>query len=174
MADESQPRPRRWGVVAASAALAASVIAAGVFGVSWASAANSDSTSFATERDNALEAGRQGVVNFHTLDYRDVQRGLDLWVESSTGPLRDEVQRGRQANAERIQQAKTVTEGKVLDAALTELDERAGKAMMIAVVEFTATPEGQQPAVKRTRYQVELTRDGDRWKLSNLGAVAVG
>ena len=173
MATDNQRRPRR-GVVAASAALVAAVIAAGVFGVSWANAAGGESAAFATTRDDALESGRQAIVNFNTLDFKDVQHGLDLWVDSSTGPLRDEVQRGRQANAARIEQARTVTQGKVLDAALTELDDRAGKATMIAVVEITVTPENQQPLVKRNRYQAELTRDGDRWKLSNLGTVAVG
>ncbi|CAM06021.1 Mce-associated membrane protein [Saccharopolyspora erythraea NRRL 2338] len=174
MVIENPRRNPRWGVVAASAALAVSVISAGFFGVSWASVANSGSLEAARERDAALEAGRQAVVNFNTLDFRDVQHGLDLWVDSSTGPLRDQIQAGRQANAAKISEARTVTDGKVLDAALTELDPQAGKARMIAVVEVTVAPENQPPAVKRNRYQAELARDGDRWKLSNLGTVAVG
>lgn len=153
-------------VVAAAAAL--------FFGVSWALAAGGGAAGYATARDEALQAGTQAVINFNTLDYHDVQRGLDRWAQSSTGPLHEEVVKGRQANAERITQAKTVTNAEVLSAGLTELNERAGKARMIAVVKVTVTPDGQPPTEKRSRYQAELTREGQEWKLSVLGPVPVG
>jgi Mce-associated membrane protein len=34
--------------------------------------------------------------------------------------------------------------------------------------------EGQPPANKQDRYQAELTREGDVWKISGLGTVPVG
>ena len=165
-------RPR--GLIAAVVLFVVCAAAAGGFGASWALAANDESIAFATERDEALEAGRQAVLNFNTLDHRKVQEGLDRWVASSTGPLREEVERGRAENAKRIQEAKSVTTAEVVDAAVTTLDERAGKAQMIAVVKVTVAQEGKPPAEKRSRYQAELTREGETWKLSGLGPVAVG
>lgn len=145
------------------------------FGVSWAVAANDESVGFAAQRDDALQSGQLAIINFNTLDYRDVQKGLDRWAQSSTGPLHEEVVKGRDANAAKIAEAKSSTSAKVLDAAMTELDDRAGKARMIAVVEVVVTQEGQpQPAKKQSRYQAELTREGTQWKLSGLGPVAVG
>lgn len=167
-------RRSRSAVLAAAVLVAVSAVAATFFGVSWAVAANDDSLAFAVERDEALADGRQAIVNFNTLDYRDVQTGLDQWAASSTGPLHDEVVKGRQANADRISQAKSTTKAQVLDASLSELNSQSGKARMIAVVKVTVTQEGQPPVDKRSRYQAELTRDGEAWKLSGLGPVSVG
>jgi Mce-associated membrane protein len=114
------------------------------------------------------------IANFNTLDYHQVNQGLDRWAQSSTGQLHDEVEKGRQANAQRIVQAKASTKATVLDAALTQFDPQAGKARMIAVVKVDVTPEGQPPAEKRNRYQADLTRTPDGWKLASLGPVAVG
>lgn len=171
---ETGPRRSRTAVLTAAVLLAVSAVAATCFGVSWAVAANDESLAFAVERDEALEAGRQAVVNFNTLDYRDVEAGLDLWARSSTGPLHDEVVKGKQGNADRIKQAKSSTKAEVLTAALSGLDQRTGKASMIAVVKVTVTQEGQQPVEKRSRYQAELSRVGEEWKLSGISPVAVG
>ena len=171
---DTAPRRPRAVVLAAAVLLAVSAVTATFFGVSWAVAANDESLAYAVERDEALAAGRQAVINFNTLDHRDVQSGLDLWAESSTGPLHEEVVKGREANAKRIEEAKSTTTGEVLDAALTDLNDRAGKAHMIAVVKVTVTKEGQKPVHKRSRYQAELVREGEEWKLSALGPVSVG
>ncbi len=165
-------RPR--GFVVAVVLFVVCAAAAGGLGASWALAANDDSVAFAVERNQVMEDGRQAILNFNTLDHKDVQKGFDRWVASSTGPLREEVERGRDQNAQQIQQAKTSTEAEVVDAALTELDRRAGKAKMIAVVKVVQEREGQQPSEKRSRYEAELTREGEQWKLSGLGPVAVG
>lgn len=161
-------------VLAAGAVLVVCAAAAGGTGVSWALAANDESIAYASERERAIESGSQAVINFNTLDFRSVDQGLKRWVDSSSGALRDEVERGRAANAKRIAEARTVTTAEVLDVGLTELDQRAGKARMIAVVKVVVTKEGAQPAEKRSRYQAELTREGDQWKLSALGPVPVG
>ena len=62
---------------------------------------------------------------------------------------------------------------KVVDAAVTELDLRTGKAMVIAFVNRTVTPAGQQAVDKRERFQGDLTRTSSGWKLSNIVQVAV-
>lgn len=154
--------------------LAVSVLTAGYFGTSWALAANDDSVSYATERDEALRVGSQAVINFNTLDYKELEHGLDLWEKSSTGVLHEEVVRGRKSNAEEIKKAKSTTEASILDAALTTLDQKAGKATMIVVVKIVVTPEGKKSVEKRNRYEAQLKREGQQWKLSGLGAVPVG
>jgi Mce-associated membrane protein len=153
---------------------ATSLVAVLFFGVSWALAANDSSLAYAEVRDAALLDGQSAIINFNTLDYRDVDRGLQRWEDNSTGPLRDEVRQGRQNYATQIVQAKSSTTARILDAGIVELDERAGKARMIAVVQVTVTIDGRQPANKQDRYQAELTRVGDTWKLSGLGTVPVG
>jgi Mce-associated membrane protein len=165
---------RRW-VLPVAAVLA--VLAAGYAvwaGVSWWSASSSDSVAFSRERDEVLRVGQVGIANFTTLDYKKVDADLDRWLDSSTGGLRSEIEDGRANRKKQIEDAKTVTVSRVLDAAVTELDARAGKAHLIAVVETTVTPEGGQAVKKVNRYQTDLTRTDAGWKLSALGPVAAG
>ncbi|MEV0701465.1 hypothetical protein AB0I53_26635 [Saccharopolyspora sp. NPDC050389] len=154
--------------------LACGVVASLFFGVSWALAGNDSSVTRAEVRDAALRDGQSAIISFNSLDYRDVDGGLKRWEDNSAGPLRDEIRQGRQNYATQITQAKSSTTARVLDAGIVELDENAGKARMIAVVQVTVTIEGQQPTNKQDRYQAELTREGETWKLSGLGTVPVG
>jgi Mce-associated membrane protein len=173
----AQPVKRRPPVVTLvllAVSLVACLVTGAFWGVSWALAANSSSADYAEARDAALRDGQSAIINFNTLDYRDVDRGLQRWEDNSTGALRDEVRQGRQNYATQIVQAKSNTTARVLDAGIVELDERAGKARMIAVVQVTVTIDGQQPTNKQDRYQAELTREGDKWKLNGLGIVPVG
>ena len=162
---------RRWALPVATVL---AVLAAGYAvwtGVSWWSASSSDSVAFSREREEVLRVGQVGIANFTTLDYKKVDEDLDRWLESSTGELRAEIEDGRAKRKKQIEDAKTVTVSRVLDAAVTELDSRAGKAHLIAVVETTVTPEGGQSVKKINRYQTDLTRGDAGWKLSALGSV---
>ncbi|GGP57853.1 hypothetical protein [Saccharothrix coeruleofusca] len=165
---------RRWALPVA-AVLA--VLAAGYAvwaGVSWWGASSSDSVAYARERDEVLRVGQVGIANFTTLDYREVDRDLDRWLDTSTGALRSEIESDRAVRAKQLADARTVTESRVLDAAVTELDDRAGRARVIAVVETSVMPEGGQSVKKVDRYQTELTRTDAGWKLSALGPVRAG
>ncbi|GAA4844562.1 nuclear transport factor 2 family protein [Saccharopolyspora rosea] len=173
MSAETESRPRR-GVRGATALFAATFVVCLACGILWVLAANDSGVAYAAERDEVLREGQGAIINFNTLDYRDVQRGLDRWESNATGPLLDEVRQGRKSYADQLGQAKSSTTAKVLDAGLVELNDREGKARMIAVVQVTVNIDGQPPSVKPTRYQADLTRVGDTWKLSGLGAVPVG
>lgn len=165
---------RRW-VLPVAAVLA--VLAAGYAvwaGVSWWSASSDESVEFSREREEVLRVGQVGIANFTTLDYKKVDEDLDRWLDTSTGELRSEVEGDRASRKKQIEDAKTVTVSRVLDAAVTELDARAGKAHLIAVVETTVTPEGGQAVKKVNRYQTNLVRTDAGWKLSALGPVAAG
>ena len=65
-----------------------------------------------------------------------------------------------------------ISSGKVIDAAVTQLDNRAGNATVIATVETTVAPSNGTPP-KRNRFSATLARDGGSWKLSDLQQVAV-
>ncbi|ONI82549.1 hypothetical protein ALI22I_41630 [Saccharothrix sp. ALI-22-I] len=140
----------------------------------WWSASTNDSVAFSRERDEVLRVGQVGIANFTTLDYKRVDEDLKRWLDSSTGELRSEIENGRDSRKKQIEDAKTTTVSRVLDAAVTELDSRAGKAHLIAVVETTVTPEGGQAVKKVNRYQTDLARTDAGWKLSALGPVAAG
>lgn len=143
-------------------------------GFIWYGSAHSSESSFAATRDDALRSGQVGISNFLTLDYKKVDEDLQRWLNSSTGELRAEIDKDKDSRKKQLVDAKSVTTSKVLDSAITELDDRAGTASMIAVVESTVTPADGKQVTKINRYLTKLTRTEDGWKLSQLGPLRAG
>lgn len=166
--------PRDPVLLVAVALVVVAAACAGYFGRSWYAAAHDDSLAYSRDRDAVLRAAEQGVQNMNTLDYRKVDQGLTSWEDSSTGDLRQELVQGRAQFTAQVQQAKTVTTAKILDGAVTELDDRAGKAATIVAVQITVTPPKGAPTTKQSRMRAQLTRTPFGWKLSALGQAPVG
>lgn len=143
-------------------------------GWAWYAAAHDDTAAYAGQRDAALAAGEQAVQNLNTLDHREVDRGLDLWESSTTGELHEQLAEGRQEFTAQVKSAKTVTTAKVLSAAVTELDDRAGRARVLVALRVTVKAPGAEKTDKDSRMLGELTRTGGGWKLSALGQAPVG
>lgn len=175
--DDLPPTPAaKWGgvstrvrVLALLTALAA--IAALFFGVRWALAATDDGFELAQARDAVLVDARQAAINLNTLDHRDVQAGLDLWEQTSTGSVLEEFRANREQYAQFVAESKRTTEATVTDAAVAELDLRAGVARVLVGVDVQVTPEGQEPVLTRQRLQLEMTRTPEGWKASSLAPV---
>ncbi|MFF9350586.1 hypothetical protein [Streptomyces sp. NPDC014734] len=162
-------------LVAVAIALTVAAAAAAVWGGwSWYGAAHDTSASYAQTRDDALAAGEQAVQNMNTLDHRKLDEGLDNWEDSTTGELHKQLVEGRGGFEKQIQEAKTASTAKVLSGAVTELDERAGKASVMVALRITVTAPKAEPAVKESRMLGQLTRTSEGWKLSALGQAPVG
>ncbi|MEV6756844.1 hypothetical protein [Streptomyces sp. NPDC051214] len=167
------PRHRtRLALASAAAALALGFAA--WTGSSWYAAAHDDSARFAQVRDEVLAAGEQAALNMNTLDHRDLERGLDAWEQSATGSLLDELRKGRPEFEKQVRTARTVTTAEVLSGAVTELDEREGRAGVLIAMRITVDPPKKKPSTKESRLLGELTRTGDGWKLSGLGQAPAG
>ncbi|MEU6040601.1 hypothetical protein ABZ801_34900 [Actinomadura sp. NPDC047616] len=179
--DEVVPGGRRrwipWGAdpvqVIAIVLTVVAAVAAGWFGWSRYAARHDDSLRYAATRDQVLRSAEQGVQNLSTLDYRSLDRSLKAWQESATGDLYRDIVQGRAQFEQRVREARTVTAAKVLEAAVTELDEHAGKARVLVAVQITVTPPEGEPAVKKSRLVGELTRTADGWKISGLGQAPI-
>jgi Mce-associated membrane protein len=157
-----------------TAAIALSVAAAAVagwFGVAWISAANDDSLAFSRTRDEVNRVAQAAVVTMNTLDYRKVDQGMKDWETATTGALHNEVLQGKKTYRDAIVQAQSVTTATVLSSAVTELDDRTGKATVLVALRVTVTVKGQQPTPKDLRLQGELERTEAGWKLSAIGEV---
>ncbi|MFC5748183.1 hypothetical protein [Actinomadura rugatobispora] len=158
-------------------ALALTVVAAlcaAWFGWSWYGAAHDESLHYSSARDEALHAGEQAIQNLNTLDYRSLDEGLKVWQDSSTSQLYREIVQGRPQFEQAVRKAQTITSAKVLDAAVTELDQHAGKASVLVALQVTVTPPKGEPTVKKTRLMGQLTRTSTGWKLSALAQAPVG
>jgi Mce-associated membrane protein len=174
----TKPGTRGWlAEPLVATALVLAVLAAGFAawsGWSLYRASNAGPPPSAQLRDQVLQAGEQAVQNFNTLDYRKVAAGLALWEQASTGPLLAEIKAGHSQFTQQIEQTKTVTTARILDGALTALNQQAGTASLMVAVQITVTPASGSPATKQSRLLGTLTRTSSGWKLSALGQVPVG
>ncbi|MEE1927053.1 hypothetical protein V1J52_02460 [Streptomyces sp. TRM 70351] len=160
-----------------AAAAATAVLAlggAGLTGWNWYAAAHDDALAFARGRDDVAAAGAQAVQNLNTLDHRELTAGYDTWEDSTTGELHEQLTDGRGQFTERVREARTVTTARVLSTAVTELDDRAGRAAVMVALRITVTAPEQEPAVKESRMLGELTRTPQGWKLSGLSQASLG
>ncbi|WP_197356560.1 hypothetical protein, partial [Streptomyces clavuligerus] len=168
------PRSRFNPLLAAALALTVGAAGwAGWNGWDWYAAAHDDGAAFAAERDRALAAGEQAILNLNTLDHRDLARGLDTWEDSATGELRKQLTDGRGEFERQIQRARTVSSAEVVSGAVTELDDRAGRASVLVALRITVTAPKTEPVRKESRMLGELTRTPEGWKLSALGQPTV-
>jgi Mce-associated membrane protein len=147
---------------------------AGWSGWAYWQARHDDSLSFAQARDELLRAGRLEIAALNSIDGRQLDAGLRRWLDASTGPLHDELQRSQAQSKQQLQRAGTSAQGTVTDAAVTQLDTRSGTAQIIASVQIRVTPPTGPSSTERKRYQVGLDRTPQGWKLKSLVAIPVG
>ncbi|MGW2846712.1 hypothetical protein [Streptomyces sp. NPDC001274] len=146
-------------------------------GWSYLGARGDENLAYAKSRDAALADGKHRLALLNSLDAknaRSVDAGLGAWLDSATGPLHDRLGRTRGEDAKELTKAGATARGKVTDAALTALDERAGTAEMIATVDVEVTPRTGQPGTERKRFEATLARTPDGWKIKALTAIPVG
>lgn len=173
--DELPGRPdSRLPAIALSVAVAlvvAAAVVAGWFGVAWFQAANDDGLAYSTKRDEVDRVARAAIVTMNELDYRKLDEGLENWADATTGPLHDEIVNLSAEKKKQLEDAKPVTSATITSSAVKELDDRGGKATVIAAIEKTVQTAGGKPQPSYQRVQATLTRTKDGWKLENLGPV---
>jgi Mce-associated membrane protein len=173
---DGRSRTSRLPVIALSASIALVVAAAAVavwFGFSWFNAANDDGLKYSGMRDEVDRVARSAIVTMNTLDYRKLDQGLRDWADTTTGSLHDEIANLAPDKKKQLKDAKPVTSAKITASAVKELDDRGGKATVIAAIEKTVqTGNGKpQPSYQRIQATLVRTKD-DGWKLETLAPVA--
>ncbi|OLF16534.1 hypothetical protein BU204_16650 [Actinophytocola xanthii] len=157
---------------AAVALLVAAASVAVWFGVSWFNAANDDGLEYSRTRDEVDRVARAAIQTMNTLDYRKLDQGLADWSDATTGALHAEISKLSEENKQQLRDAKSVTSAQVRSSAVRELDERSGKAVVIAAVKITVSTGGGEPVDKYQRIEASLVRTEEAgWKLDGIGKV---
>jgi len=142
--------------------------------VAWWTAAHSEDLQLARTRDAVLIAATSDIATLNSLDYRDVDAGLDGWEAVTTGTLHDQFAGLDAKDRELLADQRKVSKGRVVEAAVLRVD--GGTAEVIASVETTVR-DGEdadaEPVVKRNRFTATLQRSGGEWKVSDLQQLAV-
>jgi Mce-associated membrane protein len=158
----------------AVAVLVAALAFAGWAGWTWWQVGNDSSLEYAQTRDEVLASGRSHVKLLTSLDASNVDGGIERWLDVSTGALRDELAATDEATRKTLREGGGVSTGRVLDAAVSELDTRAGTAKLLVSVEISTSTDGGPPATKRNRFVAALARTDHGWQLSALDRVPLG
>ncbi|MFC4035258.1 hypothetical protein ACFO3J_27860 [Streptomyces polygonati] len=165
---------RRRTALAWGTAWVVAVVLCALSAWSYADARGDSTLAYAKARDSVLAAGQRGIVRLNTVDAAHPDRDLGAWLDATTGPLHEQLSRTHAADAASLKESGTRTRGAVTDAAVTELDTRAGTAKVIATVQVTVTPRAGTATTDRKRFEAGLARTGGGWKLTALTAVPLG
>lgn len=156
------------------AGLALAIVLGVTGGLAWWSAAHDEEAELSRDRDAALVAAKQNIATLNTLDYRSVGKGIDAWMDVTTGTLHDQFAAVSEEDQKLLADQKKVSTGKVVGAAVLDVDART--ARVIASVEVTVADGDDlsaEPAVKRNRFSADLEKVDGRWLLTSLEQVAV-
>lgn len=165
---------RSVGIARLRAALAGLAVLAAVAGAAlWWQAATDPVVDVAQTRDVALDAGSRALVELNTIASDDADAAVGRWERGATGPLLEQLQKQREQNVAAARVAKTTASARLLRAAVTELDPKAGTGRVIAALEVRVTTADGQVATKRSRLDAVLARTPDGWKLTAVEVVGL-
>ncbi|MDL4818445.1 hypothetical protein [Actinomadura opuntiae] len=174
-----RPRPKRrpllagWGLIGWAAILAA---AAFLGWTAWTLFPGSPDRESGPERERGtvLRSSEREIAALNTLDRADPSTGLRAWLDATTGPLHDQLQRDEPRNRAAIGASRTSASATVTGAAVTSLDTAAGKAQVIASVRIELTPQDGAPTQQRKRFEAGVVRTASGWKLESLTSIPAG
>lgn len=113
-----------------------------------------------------VEAARQGALNLTTVDYAHVDADVQRILDSATGDFRADFDQRAQPFIDVVRQAKSKTTGTVTAAGLESID--GDQARVLVAVSVKTFGEQADPEPRRWRLRVDVQRDGDQVKVSNV------
>lgn len=123
------------------------------------------------DRDSVLAAARQGVVNFTSLDYRNLDAQFRLIERAGTGAFLADLKAHEGDLRKSYVADQIVSQGRVLDAALTASSH--DDATVVLFVDATLQAKTvKTPVHTRYRARVQMVRSGDRWLVEEVTPVA--
>ncbi|WP_407565456.1 hypothetical protein [Streptomyces sp. 184] len=164
------PHPR---TLAAALVVALVLAFAGFSAWRYAAAATRDDLDFGRERDRVLAASQEHVGTLNSIDGADPEAGLARWLDATTGPLHEDLRRSQAASADAFERSGVTARATVTDAAVTELDTRAGTAKALATLRVETRGGADGVRTDRKRFEAGLERTADGWKIASLTAITV-
>lgn len=156
-------------VLAAIALLA--VLGAGWAGWTWWQSSHSADVTYAQARDLVLATASDQIKTLNTVDYRKAEDDLTRWQRVTTGNLLTQLTNQHDSDVNSTKSQKTVSTAKVMDAAVSTLDTRAGTATVLMAIEVTITQNDGQPSVRKSRVDAVLSDTDDGWKTGTVQVI---
>jgi Mce-associated membrane protein len=120
----------------------------------------------AAQRDMFVQMARQGALDLTTIDYAHVDSDVQRVLDSSTGKFHDDFQSRSQPFVDVVKQAQSKSEGTITGAGLESL--AGDSAQVLVAVAVKTTSAGNQSDTKAWRMRIDVQKDGDSAKMSNV------
>ena len=147
------------------------VLGAGWAGWTWWQSSHSDDVTYAQARDLVLTTASDQIRTLNTVDYRKAEDDLTRWQRVATGNLLSQLTNQHDSDVNSTKAQKTLSTAKVLDAAVSTLDTRAGTETVLVAVEVTISQADGQPSVRKSRVDAVLQRTDDGWKTGTVQVI---
>lgn len=164
-------RPSRRAVTAGVTVLAVLALVAAVVVLATTAPVVLDRRAADDRRGQVLQEAKQHAVNFTTLDYRTFDDDVELVLDGATGDFREQFGSGVDDVRDLVTQNESVSSGTVSEAGLVSVDDDSARVLVVADTEVSnlSSPD---PTPRHYRIQMDLTRTGDRWLVSDLTFVS--
>ncbi|SEO67135.1 hypothetical protein [Trujillonella endophytica] len=115
---------------------------------------------------DVLQAARANVVDLTSFDYLTIDEDIEQARRVTTGELTGETVGSLEDARQALVDGQAVTSTDVVGAGVTRATEDEGTVVM--VISTTRQGSGVPAQVSRSRIEVDLQREGDRWLLSAI------
>jgi Mce-associated membrane protein len=160
------PARRSGGYLAVLVGLTVVTIALVVFGVILGLRVLQDDAQQA-RRETVLQTARQFAAELTTIEYRTVDRDVQVLLDGSTEQFAEQFGFNGPAFADVAKQTQLVSTGEVTAAGVERVDAKSARVLVAvrATVRDVEVPEGTP---RNYRLGVELVWTSDRWLVSNV------
>jgi Mce-associated membrane protein len=136
----------------------------------WSSSQDSAAQHLTTARDSATKAASDALIAFNTADPANAGATVDRWIGLSGGALESKLKRNRARAIQTVRRGGDST-ATILETAVSSIDDSAGVATVLSVVEIRSTPRGGKPSTDVSRFRVLMQRLGKTWRITYLETV---
>jgi Mce-associated membrane protein len=117
---------------------------------------------------DVLTAARQEIEAFVNIDYRDAQASIDAVAKGATGDFAKQYDTSTKDVVKLLTDAKSVMDGKVVWAGVVDLDSDSATVIVATSGTVANTSSDNKPVARQFRIKLDLVREGDAWKTSNV------
>jgi Mce-associated membrane protein len=127
-----------------------------------------DSSADQARYGDVLAAARQEIEAFVNIDYTNAQESIDAVAAGATGDFAKQYDTSTKDVVKILTRAKSVMKGEVLWAGIVDADSDSASVIVATTGTVANTSTDNKPVARQFRIKVDLVREDDAWKTSNV------
>lgn len=165
-ATEAGSGERRLRITPLAVAGFAFVVAIGCL-IAWLGYLKYQTLQAQAQRNEFVEAARQGALNLTTIDYATIDDDVRRILDSSIGTLHEDFEQRSQPFIDVVKKARSTSQGTITAAGLESQDGDQAQ-VLVAVLVKTSSATGPESQPRGWRMRIGVQKVGDFAKVSNV------